>query len=138
MRFRTEQEEEPRLGIAPLIDVVFLLLIFFMLTSHFDVASGIRIDLPRVAQKIYGDDEAKITLIIDPSGEVYFEGRRSDLKALEARLRDLVEKQGLARVILQADRDVRHGRIVEIMDLVKSAGVPTIIIAARWETGKVL
>lgn len=138
MRFRADQEEEPRLGIAPLIDVVFLLLIFFMLTSHFDVASGIRIDLPRVAQKIYGDHEAKITLIIDPSGEVYFEGRRSDLKALEARLRDLVEKQGLARVILQADRDVRHGRIVEIMDLVKSAGVPTIIIAARWETGKVL
>lgn len=138
MRFRIVQEEEPRLGIAPLIDVVFLLLIFFMLTSHFDVASGIRIDLPKVAQKIYGDEDAKITLIIDPAGETYFEGKKLGLKALDTRIRDLVRKQGLSQVILQADKDVRHGRVIEIMDVVKSAGVRTIIIAARWEAERVL
>ena len=45
MRFiRGRKEEEPRLGIAPLIDIVFLLLIFFMVTSHFDLASGVRLD----------------------------------------------------------------------------------------------
>ncbi|MBW1921270.1 MAG: biopolymer transporter ExbD [Deltaproteobacteria bacterium] len=48
MRFKTTKKEEPSLGIAPLIDIVFLLLIFFMVTSHFDIASGVRIQLPKV------------------------------------------------------------------------------------------
>ena len=53
MRFKRNRPEEIRLGIAPLIDIVFLLLIFFMVTAHFDVASGVQIRLPRVAQKTF-------------------------------------------------------------------------------------
>jgi biopolymer transport protein ExbD len=137
MRFRLLEEEETRLGIAPLIDVVFLLLIFFMLTSHFDVATGIRIQLPKVAQKIYGADESKITLIIDAAGEVYFEGKKLELEALHARIIDLVQQKDLSQVVLQADKEVRHGRVVEIMDMVKRAGVRVIMIAARWDAEKV-
>ena len=56
MRFKKFREEEPRVSIAPLIDIVFLLLIFFMVTSHFDIASGIRINLPKVAKRIIGEE----------------------------------------------------------------------------------
>ena len=125
-----------RLGIAPLIDIVFLLLIFFMVTSHFDVASGVRIRLPKVTKKIFNQEKNKIALVIDKSGRIYLKGKKVDVKALQKRLQNLVKKNAPVYLILQADKDVRHGRVVQIMDLAKRAGVHSIIIAARWMSEK--
>jgi biopolymer transport protein ExbD len=132
MRFRKPDEEDIRLGLAPLIDIVFLLLIFFMLTSHFDVASGVLIRLPKVAQKVQDLDEKRITVVIDSEGNPHLEGKRIDLAKLKERLREIVNQQGVVNLILQADEDARHGKVVQVMDLAKAAGVRTIIIAARW------
>lgn len=137
MRFRKIKEEETRLGIAPLIDIVFLLLIFFMVTSHFDVASGVRIRLPEVAKKIFNQEEDKITLVIDKSGGIYLKGKKVEMKILRKRLKNLVKDKDLVHLFLQADKDVKHGRVVQVMDLAKSAGVHSIIIAARWKSDKV-
>ena len=133
MRFKNRREEEPRISIAPLIDIVFLLLIFFMVTSHFDIASGVRIDLPKVTKRILGEEEEnRITLIVDRSAQTYLEGEKIDLKSLKKRLQVLIEEKGFLHLILQADKDVNHGKVVQIMDLAKGAGVRSIIIAARW------
>ena len=115
MRFRKPREDEIRLSIAPLIDIVFLLLIFFMVTSHFDVASGVRISLPKVAKRILNQEKTRITLVIDKSGHTYLEGKRIDMKTLQDRLRKLVKEKGIFQVILQADKDVSHGKVVQIM-----------------------
>jgi biopolymer transport protein ExbD len=136
MRFRKSQEDEIRLSIAPLIDIVFLLLIFFMVTSHFDVASGVRIRLPKVAMRIFNQYENKVILVIDKSGHTYLKGKRLDMKTLQKRLETLVNEKGAFQVILQADKDVKHGRVVQIMDIAKSAGAQAIIIAARWKPEK--
>ena len=137
MRFRKSQEDEIRLSIAPLIDIVFLLLIFFMVTSHFDVASGVRIRLPKVAMRIFDQDENKVVLVIDKSGQTYLKGKRLDIKTLKKTLETLVNEKGAFQVILQADKDVRHGRVVQIMDIAKGAGARAIVIAARWKPEKV-
>lgn len=137
MRFRKGREEEARLGIAPLIDIVFLLLIFFMVTSHFDVASGVRITLPKVARNIFQEEGQKITLVIDKSGQTYLERKKIDTKALQRGLEDLLHEKNITHLILQADRDVAHGKVVEVMDIAKTAGVPSIVIAARWKADKV-
>ena len=137
MRFRKPKEEEPSLGITPLIDVVFLLLIFFMVTSHFNVASGIPIRLPKVAQKAYDRDDQKIMIVIDREGRTYLKGEKIDLKDLGPRLQNIVEKEDLIHLLLQADKDVKHGMVVHVMDLAKRAGVSSIIIAAQWEPKKV-
>ncbi|RLB31726.1 MAG: hypothetical protein DRH11_12880 [Deltaproteobacteria bacterium] len=137
MRFRKVREEEPRLGLAPLIDVVFLLLIFFMVTSHFHVASGISIRLPKVAQRIYGETGSKVVLVIDRAGRIYLGGNRVKIEELGKELKGLTTKKGAFHLILQADKDVKHGRVVHIMDLAKKAGVTSIIIAAQWEPEKV-
>jgi biopolymer transport protein ExbD len=137
MRFRKPKEEEPRLEIAPLIDVVFLLLIFFMVTSHFNVASGIPIRLPKVAQKAYDSDDHKIMIVIDREGRTYLEDKKIDLKDIGPRLQNIVEKEGLIHLLLKADKDVKHGMVVHVMDLAKRAGVSSIIIAAQWEPKKV-
>ena len=137
MKFRKEKEEEITLGIAPLIDIVFLMLIFFMVTSHFDVASGVRIRLPKVTQKIFSQKDRRITLVMAESGQMYLEGEQVDQAELKEKLRDMVQERGLIHLVLQADKDVRHGAVVEAMDVSKSAGIQSIIIAAHWKHKKV-
>ena len=137
MRFKKTKDEEPRLGITPLIDIVFLLLIFFMVTSHFHMASGISIRLPKVTQRTFNKDSKKITLMIDREGRTYLKGDIIDLKKLAPELKDLVVKEGLIHLLLEADKDVAHGKVVQVMDLAKRAGVLSIIIAADWKPEKV-
>jgi len=136
MRFRRKKEEETILGITPLIDIVFLLLIFLMLTSHFHAASGIPIRLPKVAQNAYEGESREVILAIDKEGQVYLRGEKADINELSEKLKELVEKGELAQLILQADKEVKHGRVVRIMDLAKSAGVSSIVIAAQWDPSK--
>jgi biopolymer transport protein ExbD len=136
MRFKRSMENEPALGIAPLVDIVFLLLIFFMLTSHFDIASGIRISLPKAASRIFEQEKEKVTVVMDGKGSIYLEGKKISDNDLRKRLQFLVDKKDMIHLVLQADKDARHGRVVQIMDLAKSSGIRSIIIAARMSTGE--
>lgn len=139
MKFKKAREEEPRISIAPLIDIVFLLLIFFMVTSHFDIASGVKIDLPPVGKRmITAENENRITIILDKSGNSFLEGEKVGQDVLEERLKEMVKNKGLLYLVLQADKDVSHGKVVEIMDLAKGIGVQSIIIAARWKSKELL
>lgn len=135
MRFKKKKEEEISVGIAPLVDIVFLLLLFFAITYHFDIASGVRIDLPKVAQKAYDDRTDRVTLIINKSAEIFLSGEKMDQKTLEKALQSFVKEKGLSSIVLQADKDVSHGKVVEVMDIAKSAGINSIVIAARWKAG---
>jgi biopolymer transport protein ExbD len=138
MRFSQPKREEISLGIsiAPLIDIVFLLLIFFLLTSHFEIISGIDIKLPDISER--GSDELTDNMIvaIDKAGNCYLKEEKVTLKDLYLRLRGNTEQKKV-NLILQADRDVKHGHVVRIMDLAKKAGVASIIISAEWEPEKV-
>jgi biopolymer transport protein ExbD len=133
MLFRRNEEEEARLGIAPLIDIVFLLLIFFMVTSHFDVASGVKIRLPKIAQKLYERNEDRITLVIDASGSMYLEGEKVETGSLREAFEKTILEKETVDLIVKADRDVKHGLVVETMDLAKRSGIRSIIIAAGWK-----
>ena len=138
MRFSQPKREEISLGvsIAPLIDIVFLLLIFFMLTSHIEIIPGIDIVLPDITER--GSDTSTETMVValDREGHYYLNKERIELKELFRRFKETAqpEKTGL---ILQADRDVKHGQVVRVMDLAKNAGISTIVIAAQWEPEKI-
>jgi len=138
MRFKKVRDEESRLGITPLIDIVFLLLIFFMLTSHFHIASGVPVRLPKISQKEHDRKGNKVTLVIDRSGNIYLKGKKVDIKKLGSKLSARIKEDSRLHLVLEADKDVRHGRVVNIMDIAKTAGVSSIIIAANWEPEKVL
>lgn len=134
MKFHKKSEEDFMISVTPLVDIVLVCLIFFMITYHFDIASGARIDLPKVINKSIEEESDRITLVISKSAEIYIGGKKLDKKALEKELQSLVREKGISRVILQADKDVSHGSVVEIMDIAKSSGIDSIIIAARWKT----
>jgi len=133
MRFRKKTEEDFMISVTPLVDIVLVCLIFFMITYHFDIVSGARIDLPKVINKNMEEETDRITLIISKSAEIYLRGKKFDQKSLEKELQSLVKEKGILSLILQADKDVSHGNVVEIMDIAKSAGIDSIIIAARWK-----
>jgi len=135
MRFKKKSEEDLFISVTPLVDIVLVCLIFFMITYHFDIVSGARIDLPKVVNKNQEEEADKITLIISKSAEVYIGGKKFDQKTLENELKSLVKEKGYLRVILQADKDVAHGKVVEIMDIAKGAGISSIVIAAKWKSG---
>ena len=95
------------LGITPLIDIVFLLLIFFMLTSHFHVASGVPIRLPKVTQNAHNGTDRKVIIAIDRNGLTYIQGEKIEPKELGPSLKTLV-KGGL---IEEKDIPEIYGRI---------------------------
>jgi biopolymer transport protein ExbD len=138
MRFRRTKDEEQTVGLTPLIDIVFLIIIFLMVTSHFRVASGVPIRLPKVTQNAYERKSQDIIVTIDREGRLYLKGEKIDLKELGPKLQDFVEKGEVVQLVLQADKDVKHGRVVQVMDLAKSAGISSIVIAANWDPKKVL
>lgn len=138
MRFSQPKREETSLGIsiAPLIDIVFLLLIFFMLTSHFETISGIDIRLPDISEKGRDRSDDNVVVVLDKAGTCYLQEERVTLKDLYLRLQQMTQKKKIS-LMLQADQDVRHGLVVRIMDLANNAGVNSIVIAAQWEPEKV-
>ena len=139
MRFSQPKREEISLGvsIAPLIDIVFLLLIFFMLTSHFDIISGIDIKLPDISER--GSDQSvdTMTVSLDKTGNCYLQKKKVTLKDLYLVIEELAKEKKI-NLILNADRDVTHGHVVRIMDLAKKAGINSIVIAAQWKEEGVL
>jgi biopolymer transport protein ExbD len=137
MKFKKTEEEDVRVGITPLIDVVFLLLIFFMLTSQFHIASGVKIRLPKITNKAFESAEKKIVLVVDRNSRIFFEGKELKLDKLEAKLTEIIKQDGAASLVLEADKQVTHGKVVNIMDISKKAGVSSIIIAAKWDPEKV-
>lgn len=138
MRFSQPKREEISLGIsmAPLIDIVFLLLIFFMLTSHFEIITGIDIKLPDITERASDQSVDTMIVVIDKTGNCYLKKGKVALKDLYLRLKRIAEQKKI-NLILQADRNVKHGYVVRVMDLANQAGINSIVIAAQWEPEKV-
>lgn len=138
MRFSQPKREEISLGIsiAPLIDIVFLLLIFFMLTSHFEIITGIDIKLPDITERASDQSVDTMIVVIDKTGNCYLKKGKVALKDLYLSLKRIAEQKKI-NLILQADRNVKHGYVVRVMDLANQAGINSIIIAAQWEPEKV-
>jgi biopolymer transport protein ExbD len=121
-----------QLDIAPLIDVMFLLLIFFMLTSNFVVQPGIKVSLPKA---ISSEVIRRENLVVTLTGQdlMFLNDEPVTIQELTARIRDAAQES--KTVLLKADTGASLGRVVEIWDLCREAGVPQINIATTQKTG---
>ncbi|MBN2461260.1 MAG: biopolymer transporter ExbD [Candidatus Cloacimonetes bacterium] len=116
------------LNIISLIDVVLLLLIFFMLTTRFVEQPGMKLDLPS-ASTADKTTVKELELIVTAEGELYLNEQRIVLDDLAKDMKSMLRESHERTLVLKADRNVSHGRIVEIMDISRSSGVDKIIIA---------
>jgi len=131
MHFRREQEENYSLELTPLIDVVFLLLIFFMVSTAFvDFPRRMDINLP--TSKAASDDEVVKNLEIEMTKDkkIFIRGRRTNLQQLEVSLAELKKPQEV-KTIIRADKDIPYGDVVKVMGLLQAAKVTDISVAVK-------
>lgn len=119
--------ERPRrssyvLNLTPLIDIVFLLLVFFMLTAHFVEDEGISIDLPDASNVASVEDEGVVEVVIGSDGRLLVEGEAVEPERLEQTLRGALHAPGKRLVRLRGDHESRLGLAVKVMDAARGAG----------------
>jgi biopolymer transport protein ExbD/biopolymer transport protein TolR len=118
------------INITSLIDVLFLLLIFFMVSSTFLEQPGMKLDLP-AAKSFEVEEHKELVVHISPQGEIFLGEQQVALDTLKARLELQVAVDRERPLVLRADKDAAHGRVVEVMDVAKQTGVRKIVIATR-------
>ena len=128
------------INITPLTDIFLVLLIIFMVTSTALVESGqggagagVRVDLPKGAAREIKNAAHDFPVAILKDGSAVVEGKVIDMSGLKERLQKLIKEAPEAQVIIQADTGVNHGRVVEVMETAKSAGVERLAIATESE-----
>src|SRR3989338_11168520 len=123
MNFKKNKKDQPSLiDIAPLIDVVFLLLIFFIVSSTFISAPGIKIDLPEATSKEIVHQKEDVTIVMRFNNEIILNQKLVTMDELKVGLEETAKKDSKALVIIQADAGVSHGKVVQVMDLARAAG----------------
>ena len=123
-----DEEMTAEINISPLIDIVFLLLIFFMVTSVFVEETGIEIQKPS-AMSAQDLEKNSILLAVTAEGEVYFDGQPVPINGLRALVARLIRERERPVIIL-ADEDSRSGRLVRVIDECKLGGAAQVSLAA--------
>jgi biopolymer transport protein ExbD len=129
-RRRLREREQSEVNLTPMLDVVFIMLIFFIVTASFVKESGIEVVRPR-AETAQRQERANILIAIRDDGEVWIQRRAVDLRAVRANIERLMAENPQGGVIILADENSRNGVLVEVMDQARLAGAQSISIAAE-------
>jgi biopolymer transport protein ExbD len=124
------EDEEQEINITPMLDVVFIMLIFFIVTASFVKESGIDVNKPE-AQTSVAKEKANILIAIDASGNIWIDRRQVDPRAVRANIERLHSENPQGTVVIQADEDARTGVLVQVMDAARLAGVYDVAIASQ-------
>jgi biopolymer transport protein ExbD len=131
MQFRKRRSSPLNIDITPLIDVIFLLLIFFMISTTFINTTGIQIELPTTVSQPKPEKQKTLEIAITAQQQFFFNGQPIKQKQLKSAL--VKAKQGISQngLIIRADGKVQHRWVVFVMDTAKQAGIHKFSIATR-------
>lgn len=130
IRIEPRTRKSPEIGVAPLVDCMLLLLIFFLLTSSFSEKLGITIKLPG-SETARLADQNTIDVAVSESGEITFKGATLGTDELTAALKAAMAEGGKKTVFLMADRTVSIETAAEVIDGIRAAGLDSVVLAAR-------
>lgn len=132
-RNRSLMQSGPLLDLAPMVDVIFTLVIFFMVSTTFiSLESGLPIDLPQ-AQNSEAQTSEQLTVTITGEGRIYLAGAEVTEATLVGSLQPLLETREDKTVVMRADQSVRYGLPVRVMDLLRQGGAERVAIATGGE-----
>jgi biopolymer transport protein ExbD len=134
VQFRRKSKPEIAINMAPLIDVIFLLVIFFAVSTTFLETSGLKLELPTsssTAQRV----AKEVTVILSEDGRLFVNDEEATAEDLAGRLQSELESSEDKVVVLRADTHAEHGDVVRIMDLIRAAGAESLTVAARSAPG---
>ncbi|MEQ9012718.1 biopolymer transporter ExbD [Algiphilus sp.] len=133
-RSHRSREEEAGIDLTPMLDIVFIMLIFFIVTTSFVKEAGVDVTRPS-AETAERRERGNILVAIRDNGEVWIDRRQVDLRAVRANIERLHAENPEGAVVIQADTDSRTGLLVRVMDQIRLAGVSNISIAAEQGGG---
>lgn len=126
----TKAKEDATVDLTSMLDIVFIMLIFFIVTSSFVKESGVEVNRPQAAHASSQKD-AGIFIAITASNDVYIDKRRVDVERVQAVLVTVLLDKPDASLVIQADKHSYNGTVVEVMDAAKGAGVDKIALATE-------
>lgn len=124
------ENEESNIDLTPMLDVIFIMLIFFIVTTSFIKESGIDVDRPKAATTT-SKPKANIVVGINKDGSIWIDKRQIDIRAVRANIERLKAVSTQGSVIIAADKQSDTGVVVEVMDQVRLAGISNISISTK-------
>lgn len=124
------QEENAEIDMTPMLDVVFILLIFFIVTASFVKEAGIDVNRPEAATAVK-KERANILVAISDKGDIWINKRKVDIRSVQANIERLKAENPQSTVVIQADKKSTTDTLIKVMDSARAAGVFDVSIAAQ-------
>lgn len=132
MRFQKDlKKDSSLLDITPIVDTVFNLLIFFALSLNFISTPGIRVNLPRSTAQEITREKRDLRVVITATNQLYLNERPVDVRGLSDHFKKEAQSNRESQILIQADQQVAHGKVVEVMDLARNAGLHRLAIVTQ-------
>jgi len=128
-RRHTDQSDDAELDMTPMLDIVFIMLIFFVVTTSFVKESGIDVNRPQ-ASTAERKERGNVMIAISDSGEIWIDKHKVDIRAVRATVERLRAETPGAAVVIQGDQSAQIGLLVKVMDQVRRGGITNVSIAA--------
>ena len=125
-----QEDEAEEINMTPMLDVVFIMLIFFIVTATFVKESGIDVNRPEAATAVK-KERARILVAISDEGAVWINKRQVDIRAVQANIERLKAENPQGSVVIQADKKSTTDTLIKVMDAARAAGVFDVSIAAQ-------
>ncbi len=129
MKLRPKKRADYLVDITPLVDVVFLMLIFFMVSTTFNVNSSLKLDLPSSKATVQQKELKQVTISINANGALYIQDKAVRDASLRKRILNISKGDPNMRVVLRADAEARHKRVVFVLDTLRGLHMSKIGIA---------
>ncbi len=136
MAFLRKKREAPRVELTPMVDVVFLLLIFFMISTTFVEAPGITVKLPESSSQQRDQETREIKVYLSREGNIFLGSEAVDMESLRQHLLNHGDEAAAMTFLLLADEEALHGKVVALMDLARETGFSRLAIATEHKEGR--
>ncbi len=130
-RRRDKKAVASEVNLTPMLDVVFIMLIFFIVTASFVKEAGIDVTRPKASTAIR-KERGNILIAITADDQIWMDRRQVDPRALRANIERMHAENPQGAVIIQADKDAKTGLLVQVMDAARASGVSSVSIAAEF------
>ena len=127
----TDREESPQVDLTPLIDVVFILLIFFILSANFQKESTIEVDRPSASSSTLKSESKILTVSVDRDQNIWFNGQNINLSQLQFQVKAQLANSQTTNSIVNADRSLDTGTLISIIDTLRLSGLTNVAIATQ-------
>ncbi|MDK9763504.1 biopolymer transporter ExbD [Vibrio sp. D420a] len=127
----TDREDSPQVDLTPLIDVVFILLIFFILSANFQKESTLNVDRPSASSSTLTPQSETLTVSVDRDKNIWFNGQTVNLSQLQFQIKVNITEKQTTNAIVNADRSLDTGTLISVIDTLRLSGLTNVAIATQ-------